>query len=163
MLKPAGPATPAELPPWMPDLNLARSIRVTAVTATTAHVEWPAELNGAASFRIERLMLTRDSSKELRNAWVEIPKTTFARRDPLWIASLVGLEPNQSQTIQVVPLGPEGQPRGALFRLAFYTSARASIPRPQLLPSLIISLLALGAFLLFRRVRRHYTEPISGF
>lgn len=161
--KPSATPAPVAPPPWMPDLELAKSIRVTHVTPTSADVEWPLDMDGAAAFRLERLILTRDSAGNFRNAWTEIPKTTFSRRPPLWIASLTGLTPNQSQTIRIVPLGPEGQPRAPLVRLDFSTAPRVTLPAPRLLPSLAILLLAIGAFALFRRLRRHCTEPLSGF
>jgi hypothetical protein len=154
---------PADPEPWMPDLNFARSIRVTNVTPTSADIEWPVEMNGARSFRLERLMFTRDSAREIRNVWLPLPKTSLTRRDPQWIATLAALHPNQSQTIRVVPLGPEGQPGNSLFRLDFYTPPAASFPKPGLFPSLLVAFLAIGAFVLFRKLRRHYTEPISGF
>ncbi len=161
--RPAPVVNPADLPPWMPDLNLAKSIRVTAITATSANLEWPAELNGAGLYRFERLILTRDSAKELRNAWVEIPKTKFSRQGPLWVANLTGLSPRQSQTVRVVPLDAEGRARGSLFQLDFYTAAPRALPIPRLLPSLFIILLVAGGTLLWKRVRRQFTEPISGF
>lgn len=153
-----------EIPPWMPDLNLAKSIRVTSITSTAARVEWPVELQDAPAFRVERLMLTRDSSQELRNAWVEIPHTSFTREGPIWVANLKGLEPLQSQTIRVVPLLGEGRIGGPLFQLDFNTRpAHALLPRPQLVPSLFLILLAIGGVLVWRRMRRQFTEPISGF
>lgn len=161
--RPAPTLDPTDLPPWMPDLDLARSIRVSAITATSANLEWPAELNGAALYRFERLMLTRDSSKELRNAWVEIPKTKYFRQGPLWVASLTGLGAQQSQTVRVVPLDAEGHPGTALFQLDFFTAAPRSLPKPRLLPSLFFILAVAGGALLWKRIRRQFSEPISGF
>ena len=161
--QPAPVLDPADLPPWTPDLDLAKAIRVTAVTATSANLEWPADLNGAALYDFERLILTRDSAKELRNAWVKIPKTNFSRQGPLWVASLTGLSPQQSQTVRVVPLDAEGRPGPALFRLDFHTAPPRALPKPRALPSLVVVLLVAGGALLWKRVRRQFTEPISGF
>lgn len=161
--RPAPAVDPADLPPWMPDLNIAKDIRVTGVTATTANLQWPIEFNGAAKFTAHRLMLTRDSAKELRNAWVEIPKTTFTRQGPLWVASLTGLLPQQSQTVRIVALDPEGRAKEELFRLDFYTLPRPSLPKPSLFSTLFYALLAIGGFILWKRIRRQFTEPLSGF
>ena len=108
-------------------------------------------------------MFTRDSARELRNAWVEIPKTTFAREGQLWVASLTGLQPQQSQTVRVVPLNGEGKPGTELFRLDFYTASSRILPKPRLIPTLLITLAAALGFLLWRRVRRHFGAPLSGF
>ncbi len=154
---------PGEPEPWMPDLNLAKSIRVTNITPTSANLQWPTDLNGAAKFRVERLILTRDSAMELRNAWVELPQTTFARQGPLWVASLTGLQPQQSQTVRIVPLNPEGRAGEALFRMDFYTLPKRVIPKPSLFSTLLVALLAIGGVILWKRIRRQFTEPISGF
>ena len=154
---------PADLPPWMPDLNIAKAIRVTNITPTSANLEWPIEMNGAAKFRIDRQLFTRDSAKVLRTAWVEIPKTTFARQGPIWVVSVTGLHPQQSQTVRIVPLDPEGRAGEALFRLDFYTPPARSLPKPGLVSALIVILLAIGAVTLWKRIRRQFTEPISGF
>ena len=161
--KPKATPEPAAPEPWMPDLELAKSIRVTNVTPTSADIEWPLDMDGAADYRLQRLMLTRDKTGNIRNTWVEIPKTTISRRPPLWVATMASLSPNQSQTIRVVALTPEGQHRSQLFRLDFTTPPRASIPKPGAISILTILLLAVGAFALFRRLKRHYSEPISGF
>ena len=108
-------------------------------------------------------MLTRDSSKELRNAWVEIPKAKYFRQGPLWVASLTGLGAQQSQTVRVVPLDAEGHPGTALFQLDFFTAAPRSLPKPRLLPSLFLILAVAGGALLWKRIRRQFSEPISGF
>ena len=157
------PVAPAELPPWMPDLNIARTIRVTDVTSTSARLEWPIELNGAAKFRVDRMILTRDSAHELRMAWTEIPKTTFTRQGPLWVASLSGLQPQQSQTVRVVPLTTEGRAGRHLFRLDFYTLPARTLPKPRLIPTLLTCLFVVMGILVWKRVRRQFSEPISGF
>jgi hypothetical protein len=154
---------PDELPPWMPDPGIARAIRVTGVTSTSAKIEWPAELNSSDHFRLERMLFTRDSARELRTAWVEIPKTTFARQGPIWIASLTGLQPQQSQTIRVVPLTSEGKPERELFRLDFYTLSSRLIPKPRLVPTLLVVLAVALGFLFWKRMRRHFSTPLSGF
>jgi hypothetical protein len=161
--RPAPVADPVDLPPWTPDLNIAKAIRVTDVTPTSANLEWPVELNGSAKFRIDRLILTRDSAKVLRNSWVEIPKTTFSRQGPIWTAHLAGLHPQQSQTVRIVPLDAEGVAGEALFRLDFYTLPQRALPRPSLLSTLIFVLFAIGAVTLWKRIRRQFTEPLSGF
>ncbi|MGB8167299.1 MAG: fibronectin type III domain-containing protein [Chthoniobacteraceae bacterium] len=161
--RPARPKDPAELEPWMPDLNLAKDIRVTNITPTSANLQWPVDMNGAAKFRVDRLVLTRDSAMELRNAWLEIPKTTFTRQGPLWVASVTGLQPQQSQTVRIVPLNPEGRAGSELFRIDFYTVPKRTIPKPSLFSSLFVVLFAIGGFILFRRIRRQFSEPISGF
>lgn len=154
---------PADEEPWMPDLNVAKDIRVTGITPTSANIQWPVELNGAGKFRLDRLILTRDSAKELRNAWVEIPKTTLAKQGPLWVAHLTDLEPQQSQTVRVVSLDPEGKPKEELFRLDFYTHPKRALPRPSLLSTLLTALAVLGGFILWKRIRRQFSEPLSGF
>jgi hypothetical protein len=162
--KPRTPTVdPSDLPPWTPDLNVAKAIRVTGITSTSAKLEWPVDFNGAGRFRVERLMLTRDSAKELRNAWVEIPKTTFAKQGPTWVASLTGLRPQSSQTVRIVPLNAEGRPGEALFRLDFYTPPQRVIPKPSLTTTLIVILLTITGVTLWRRIRRQFSEPISGF
>jgi hypothetical protein len=154
---------PADLPPWMPDLNIARAIRVTAVTATSANIEWPAELNSATQYRAERQVLTRDSARALRIVWMDVPKTTFTQQGPLRIAHLTTLQPQQSQTIRIVPLNPEGKPETMLFKIDFDTPPRLSLPKPGKF-SLLFATLAVGvALLVWRRLRRSLAGPISGF
>jgi hypothetical protein len=112
---------------------------------------------------VERQIFTRDSNLELRDAWVTVPKVTFSRQGPIWVASLTGLQPQQSQTVRIVPLNAEGRGGEALFRLDFYTLPKRSIPKPSLLTTLCILLVTIGGITLWRRIRRQFTEPISGF
>lgn len=162
--KPTGrPQIAGEIEAWTPDLNIAKDIGITNITTRSANIQWPVELNGAAKFRAERLILTRDSAKELRNAWVDIPNTTFTRQGPLWIASLTGLSPAQSQTVRIVPLNAEGRPGEMLFRLDFFTLPERTLPKPSLLSVLFAAVVCLGGFILWKRIRRQFSEPISGF
>lgn len=138
---------------WKPDLNLAKLIRVVSVTPTSAQIEWPTELTPATAFRLERAMMTRDTSGELRTAWVEVAKVAITRESTRYLADVSDLSPQQSQTMRVVPM-VDGQPRKALFTLDFFTPPkRVSGFKPGLIHYLLIALALVGGFAYWQRRR----------
>ncbi|MEA3209387.1 MAG: Flagellar-associated PapD-like [Chthoniobacter sp.] len=156
---------PAELPPWMPDPDVVRAIKITDLAPTSATILWPADLNEAARYRIERLMLTRDTAHALRKAWIEIPKTTFARDGARWSARLIGLQPQQSQTVRVVPLDAQGGAGQPLFMLDFFTPEKrtAGLLKIGLFQWLLAGLVVCLAITAWKRLRHSLTESPSGF
>ncbi|HYR58396.1 MAG TPA: fibronectin type III domain-containing protein, partial [Chthoniobacteraceae bacterium] len=155
------PVEPSDLPPWSPDMNIAKAILARDITATSAKIEWPAEMSGAVNFRLERQILTRDSARQLRDVWMEIPNTKIDRRGPLWIASLTGLHPAQSHTVRIVPLTSTGRAGQQLFRLDFFTLPARSLPKPPLIPTLLIALLVTMGILIWKRVRQQRPVPLE--
>lgn len=148
------PEETVELPPWRPDVNVIKAIRVTELQPTGARIEWPADMTPAAKFRIERLMLTRDSAGELGNVWLHVPHVAFSREGPQWFARVSALTPAQSQTLRVVPLDEAGAPGASLFKIDFFTPpAPRRFSPPSLLQWLLLALAVCVGALVWKRRR----------
>jgi hypothetical protein len=157
--QPPEPDEPDEPQQWMPDMNIAGAIRVSDIRPTSAHLEWPAEINDSTRFRIERMMFTRDPKGEYRNVWLDLPQVTISRDGPKWRASIAGLKPAQSQTLRVVNLDSEGNPVLSLFKVDFFTPEEPRRLRaPSLIEALVGALVICGGIAFWRRTR----QPTAG-
>lgn len=140
--------------PWMPDLELAKTIQVKEVKPTSAKLEWPADLSPTRNFRIERLMLLLNSAGEPQTVWRHVPTVAFSQEGTSAVARVTELHPQQSQTLRVVPLNAAGDPLKSLFRVDFFTPPKARLfPKPGLLTWLILGLVICVGAVFWKRAR----------
>lgn len=148
------PPAAEEEPEWTPDMEGAKEVRITALRPSSARLQWPAAMGSGNKFKLERLILTKDSAGELRTVWLDLPQVTLSREGAQWFAEMNGLTPGQSQTIRVVPLDDAGAAGTTLFRIDFSTPpAPQGLRVPSLLQALVGLLVLCGAALAWKRFR----------
>lgn len=101
-------------------------VAVTKLDATSAEIEWPANLSTASVFRAEiRKFAVVD--EELKMTWATLPTVDIARRGEAYRARLTGLIPQQPYWIRILPGAAAATASEPLFTVRFQTPAKVPI------------------------------------
>jgi len=128
-------------------------VKVTAITAHTAVLEWPVALHEATQFRVEYRILEQSPEGALQVRWDALPGVTIRRDGDRYFAALRELESATRFGLRVIPLAPGGDADGPLFVHSFNT-----LPKRKWWPAItplrvLLAALAGCGFLVWRQRR----------
>jgi hypothetical protein len=98
--------------------------KVSALTPTSATVEWRTNEVDITSYRAELQVLSLTDSRDLRISWTTHPHFTTTPGDRCTVGRLEQLQAATPYTVRIIPIYGNGEPGDALFEAAFRTPAK---------------------------------------
>lgn len=123
--------------------------KITAVTPTTATIEWPRTNTGETNFTAQWRKLSREKRGDLNVEWIDYRAFDVAAKDRVMTATFRDLQPGQHYTMRLLTMGKPGEDPTPLLQVQFRT-AGASARRmeframPLLLAALAICITAIA-------------------